>query len=238
MIEPENFRLRLRERYAELSETNPRYSLRAFAKRTGLCASVLSRVINGKRSLPLETMLRVSQSLNLDLLPSSADKRKAEVIEAEAFKVIADWYHFPIIELIRTRGFKSDEHWIAKRLDLPLAIVQAALDRLEKLKLIERDHGQIRAVDRYVKTSDDVKSSAIRAHHRQMLKKADAALDENVDEREFQAINFSFERDDMPEAKKMIRDFCTRFNCRFSKEGGEDIYQLNLQLFKLTKGEP
>jgi transcriptional regulator with XRE-family HTH domain len=228
------FRHKLRSKLGELTEKNPRFSLRAFAIKTGLSPSVLSRVLNGKRNLSLKTMARLSRVLELEFNPS-VDEVPSQTLGLETFKVLADWYHFPIIELMRSEDFEGDAAWIAKRLGLPLAIVQAALDRLERLDLVERVSGKLKpTTDQFLKTTDDIASDAIRCHHRQMLAKADAALDEDLDSREFQGINISFNFAELPEAKKMIRDFVKKFNRRFASRKGRDVYQLNLQFFNLT----
>lgn len=237
ILSQDEFRKKLRQRFAEMVEKNSSYSLRALAMKTGLSASILSRVINGKRNLSLETMLKVSQILDLDL-ETDAHQRKTDILGLESFKVIADWYHFPILELIKTRGFQSDEKWIARRLKLPLAIVQAALDRLQRLGLIERVDGQIKSGNGvFLKTTDDQSSVAIRKHHKQMMEKAVEALDDNLGEREYRGLNFAFEPSDLPEAKKMIREFYKKFGQKFGKNLGKEVYQLNLQFFKLTKEE-
>ena len=206
----------------------------------GISASHLSRVMNGKKSLSLEMIVRIAQELEIDLSlekmpgPMAGTSR---TVDLEVFKVIADWYHFPILELTNTKGFKSDEKWIAKRLGMPLSILKAALDRLESLELIERVDGKIRATGGdFLETTNDIPSGAIRKHHEQMLAKAAEALNADSPElREFQAMNLGFNPEDLGAAKEMIREFYKRFNKKFSRASGKEIYQMNLQFFKLTQ---
>lgn len=235
---PETYRRLLHQRWAEMVEKNPRFSLRAFAKRLGVSPSHLSRVLNGKKSLSLETAVQISRELGIDLTGEFSDQAlPTKTLNFEVFKVISDWYHFPLLELIRTKGFKSDARWIAKRMELPLPIVTAALDRLESLELIERKDGEIKLTNQnFLETLDDIPSAATRNHHEQMLSKAVESLNsEPVSKREFQSLNFNFDPEEMEEAKKAIRDFCKRFNKKYGKTSGKEVYQLNLQFFGLTR---
>jgi uncharacterized protein (TIGR02147 family) len=238
MHSPENYRRLLRQRLGELTEKNPSFSLRAFAKRIGISASHLSRVMNGKKALSLETAVQISRELGLDLTEDlgAEGSSATKPLNLDVFKVIADWYHFPLLELIKTKGFRSNEQWIAKRLGLSLALAQAALDRLESLELIERANGEIKATgENFLTTSNDIPSGAIRKHHEQMLEKGAEALNDDPKSREFQGLNLNFNPEDLPEAKEAIREFYKKFNKKFSRDSGKEVYQLNLQFFKLTR---
>lgn len=51
-------------------------------------------------------------------------------LSMDQFAIIADWYHFAILNLINTPGFKSDISWIAKRLGLFLYAVDGPVPDL------------------------------------------------------------------------------------------------------------
>ncbi len=248
----------IQTKLAQILEQNPHFSLRAFAKKLNVSPSHLSRVLRGQKSFSYQSSLRLIRELDLseaqgkvilaafdktkaqkteNLSIIDQDERKQKILDFEIFRLIADWYHFPILELIRTKEFKSNENWIAKRLGLPVPIVSLALNRLELLELITRKDGKIKLTNgEILKTADDIQNIAIKKHHTQMLEKATAAIEEQaVTAREFQALNLNFNPEELSEAKKMIRAFCKSFNKKFSKKQGKEVYQLNLQLFSLTK---
>ena len=237
-------------RFSEISQRNPKFSLRAFAKKLKMSPSHLSRVLRGQKKVSYQLGLRLVQELDLSFDQSNAilndlkildhknvEERSVQVLDFEIFRLISNWYHFPLLELIKTKDFNPDQDWIAKRLNIPVPVVAQALERLEKLHLIRRTKRQILLTQgEMYKTSDDIQNRAIKKHHAQMLEKAITALEEQeVKEREYQSLNLNFNKKDLVEAKNEIRKFVKKFNKKFAKTQGEDVYQLNIQLFSLTK---
>jgi len=237
----------------ELCERNPGYSLRALAKKLNLSPSHLSRVLRQQKHLSYQTSLRIARELNIpqhetqEILDSATERKKTgrsnpvqsrdpKLLEYDTFKVISEWYYFPLLELVRTKGFKSQPAWIAKRLGISVPLVTAALRRLEGLGFIQMTNGQITLSENsFLKTSDDLKAIAIRRHHEQMLGKSLEALEnQDVLRREFQGLNLNFDLSQISEAKSVLREFTKRFNKKFGKASGEEVYQLNLQFFSLT----
>jgi uncharacterized protein (TIGR02147 family) len=247
----------LQKRLGELMEKNPQFSLRALAKRLKVSPSHLSRVMRGQKNFSHQSTLRLAHELDLDReqterilkelsaartqrkespLLAERDERTHRVMAFETFRLVAEWYHFPLLELIRTKGFRHEEAWIAKRLGLAPSVVATALDRLEKLGFIKRAAGKIHLREaEMLKTPDDIRDIAIRKHHTQMLAKAAEALEVDPLMREFQALNLGVDPSEMNEAKKAIREFVKSFNKKFSKDRGHEVYQLNVQFFSLTK---
>jgi uncharacterized protein (TIGR02147 family) len=257
------YRTFIRDVFAERTKANPSLSLRGLARLCGVSPGHLSRVINGEKQLSLDSAMKISSALSLSdtetnyfrdlvLLETTRSERvKTEVLqrlgkngnryrpaslELEQFKIISDWHHFAILNLMNTVGFKSDDRWIAKRLALSLMEVKVALERLESLGFIEKT-GKAYALCEVPNftTSDDISSAALRNFHTQMLTKAAESLKQDVSDREFNGLTVSFDPAEMPRAKKLIRDFVTRMNVELEKKPGKEVYQLNLQFFKLTK---
>lgn len=153
----------LKEELASRCRQNPRYSLRAFARDLKLAPSRLSEVLSGKQGLSRPAAERIAKALGYapgdierfcDLVESlharskknrdSARLRLKKVggdsteiqLQADTVKLIADWYHFAILELTNIDGFRSESKWIAKRLGISEFEAQLALDRLQRLNLI------------------------------------------------------------------------------------------------------
>jgi uncharacterized protein (TIGR02147 family) len=245
---------------------NRNYSLRAFAQAVGISPSHLSRVLNGLKELSPESASRIAAELDLSgsetehfldlvslrtagahtkklLLDRIQNRESAgakKTLEMEAFRVIADWYHLALFELTKAKKFKSDPLWMAGKLGISVTEVKAALVRLEALEMIRvREDGRVEPLEGFdVQTSDDVASIAIKKHHEQMLQKtAEAVRAQSVLERELQGVNFAFDPRKTKEAKKMIREFAERFEEKFKPGGGEDVYHLGVQFFRLTRKE-
>lgn len=241
----------LRAALAERCLRNPAYSLRAFARHVGLSPSHLSRVLNGRKSLSREAALKIALELDLSeeqitqfvrLLDNpknklNEDQKDRQLLNLETFHILADWYHLPLYELIRAKGFRSDIRWISQKLKISPNAVKASLDKLEAVGLIKKIGNKITIIpEAEIETTDDLSSEAIKKHHNKMSEKAiEAIKEQTVDEREFQGLHFAFSQKHIKKAKMKIREFVKQFEAEFQPASGTDIYQLNVQFFRLTK---
>ncbi len=259
-----SYRKYLLDALAERRANNAGYSLRAFARRLGYSPSHLSRVLKGTKNISPAAARRIATRLKmarsemehfLDLagwetsegrvkellerrLGKSAPALRRRKLRAEAFRLIADWYHLPLLELAGTTEFKSDPHWIAGRLGISVARAKAAVELLVSLKLLTRAaDGRLSQGDpAAVETTDDVPDAAIRAHHEQMSRLAALAVHgQPVSEREFQSLQFPMDERQIPRLKELVRDFAQRLENEFRSRDASEVYQVNLQFFRLTR---
>lgn len=264
-MENEDYRKYLESILLRRRAINPRYSLRAFARDLGVNAPRLSEVLRGKKGLSLQAAMAVAQKLKLDKteartfcdlvqctdarspvarklakerLKSRAAQAKYEPLASDEFDVIADWYHFAILELTQVPGFRSDVKWIAKSLTISFNEAQAAIARLLRLKLLEQNsRGQL-VKTRAVTTSCNRRSEAIRTHSKQILQKAICAIDEvPTEERDISTIMMPVNKKKWAEACEKIRVF-RRELCAFLEEGAEnEVHCLAIQLFPVSRFE-
>lgn len=253
----------LEHQYAQRCRHNPDYSQRAFARELGLSASQLSEVMKGVHGLSPARARAIAERLRMDetaterfvdlveakhardprrrqqaqeRLEARRDHESFDMLPSDAFQMIAEWYHLALLELLKTRHFRSDAGWIAKALRIPVETAVGAVSRLRRLGLVRTDGGRIRAMKAKVSTTFDVPSQAIRTFHSQVLDKAkDALPHQSVDEREFGALLVPVGKHQIPEAKRLIREF----QDRFSEELGADlvkdeVYALSVQFFRLS----
>lgn len=259
-----NYRKYLQDALAQRCAKNPNYSMRAFAKQVGISPSHLSRVMNGKKDISPIAALRIANHLKLkpadmenflDLvgwetseghtkeliagrLEARSKELKRKTLRLEAFRLIADWYHLPLLELAGARGFKSDSRWIAAKLGISVAEAKSAVNLLVSLKLLAQDEkGKLTRVDgASVETPDDITSVAVRKHHEQMsLKAASAVHEQDTHEREFQSLQFPFDEKKIKRLKEMVREFSQKIEKEFKSSQATEIYQMNLQFFRLTR---
>lgn len=258
-----DYRTYLNEVLAERCSKNPELSLRSFAAKLGLSASFLSRVLSGQRKLSLATGLQISKKLKLsesaanyfaslieiEHLPNDQERieyfknlskrygRTSEIIPIEQFKLISQWYHFAILSLSKTTDFNDDPMWMASRLGISPHQARSALERLVKMGFLSKTNGTYLALNNAnIKTSEDFSELAIRENHKEQMKNAARALDEvNVDLREFINLAVNIDAKDVKKAKSILREFINRFNFEFDRNSSEDVFQLNLQFFPLTK---
>lgn len=157
----------------------------------------------------------------------------------QQFSYISDWYHTAIKQLVSTPGFVEDAEWISKKLRnkvSPAKVRQAIENLLDVGILLRDDAGCLKSSGKGLETpNDEVISSALRNHHRQMLERAKESIDEQtLDQRYLNGLTLKIERSRIPEAKEFITRFMHEFGKEFSSKGTSDIYQLNLQLFEHT----
>lgn len=242
---------------------NSHYSLRAFARDLGLTPQMLSAVLNGKKDLSVDSAVDVAGRLGLDpnktqdlldavvfagcktaqakqVIQQRIDERHQtsngfKPLTGEIFKAISGWYHFALLELTSTQGFKSDPRWIASRLGISVFEVKEAITRLISLELLEEDSGTLKTTEFNVSALSDVPAAALREHARQILGKGIRALDEqDQKERDITSMTMAIDPALLPEAKKMILQFRRRL-CKFLESGNRsEVYVFSPSLFRLS----
>ena len=235
-------------------------SLRALARSGGLSPSHLSRILSGSKGLSVSGASKLARGLKLSALqtrrllqlvaaahlPAAFDnenigprKPPAKLMSESEFRVLSEWHHMAILSLSQVRGFRAEPQYIADRLGISVPTAQLALDRLRRLGFIKGE-GLAITVTANVSTDDDESSAAVRNNHRENIRRALTALsNQRVEEREFQNLSVALRKHHFPGLKQAIRDFVDHIDRKFDAPVGEadEVYQLNIQLFKSTKGE-
>jgi uncharacterized protein (TIGR02147 family) len=242
-------------------KSNPNYSIRAFARDLQLSAGFLSDVLKEKRTLSSDRAAEIGKKLkynkielshfvNISRYSNAKNSSHKKLIQdhlksskkmmisvrkmkADQFAVIADWYHFAILELVEIEGFESSPDWIAKRLKISVSEVEMALDRLAKLKMISiNDKGFIRKLENNEVMS--FPSAAIRKFHTQQLNKAKEALERlQYESRIMQGITMAVDPKKIPQAQELITEFRNKMYQLFENGDKKNVYHLAIQLFPL-----
>lgn len=245
-----DFRLFLQNEFVRRCRNNPRYSLRAFARTLQVDDSTLSKILNGKRVLGKQATRRLALKLNLGaeavaeftspggLAQSNSDANYQQLV-LDSFQLIADWYHYAILELIRVDGFVPENKWVARALGLSVGEVQAAKERLVRLGLME-----ITAEGRWIDPSNelttnmgpDIHASAHRLLQKQILEKAIYALETvPLDRRSQSAMTMAIDIERLPEAVEKIKKF-RRGLAKFLSRGKKrtEVYNLSVSLYPVS----
>ena len=116
--------------------------------------------------------------------------------------------------------------------------IKDSLHLLEELKLISiNSDGSASTKKEDVTSGDEVKSLAVIRFHHKFMDLAKNSIAETTEAfREIDSLTFCISRADVGEYKKEIRSFLRKIN-KLSKQKGkhDEVYQLNLQFFPLTK---
>jgi uncharacterized protein (TIGR02147 family) len=266
-----DYRRVLKEELNMRCEQNPRYSLRAFARDLELSPSRLSEILNRKQGLSRKAAKKVAERLGYredealhfcDLVSirharsvrekedahlrltkrqTYANKDERFQLQLDAFKIISDWYHLGILELMKMKSFRSDVKWIARRLGIPVIQVELAIDRLARVGLLSREDGELKATQADGWIPGGVPSESIRKFHRQVLQKATEAITtQPVSERVLGTHFLTLDKADLPAAAKEIERFQHEFCRKFRTDPNEKdtVYCISMQLFKIAEDGP
>lgn len=256
----------LKSELEERCQKNPSYSLRSFALQLGVNPGGLSRIINGKTPLSLKMAKKIGGKLNFEpekkirfensvyhhqkgrtLKKVSRElkhfsEKKGEKIETgldiEAFKAIAHWYHYAILELTYSDDFQDNPRYISRALGISEIKAKLALERLFTLGLLIRRDGKVYKSSTYLTTRNkELTTVAHRTHQREIREKSLESLERDaIDTRSMTSVTMNIDPDLINEAKERILEF-NRNLCEFlESKSRRKIYALEVSLFPLEKG--
>lgn len=237
-----------------------------FAGLAGLKSpAALSMVMNGKRNLSLQAAERLAGSLGLagrrkiyfvtmvrlslsrsepermtireDLL-TLRGTREERSLNLQEYRFLSRWYYAAIYAMADSPNFRGEAAWIASKLrpSVSLTEVKEALGDLQNLGLLKRAEGRLLPSHPIVRTSESIRSVAVRRYHENMIQLAKEALALPLDEREINGLTLSFSREQVPALLARLKKFRTEINEEFGGGGkAEQVFQVNIQFFPLSR---
>ena len=115
----------LKKEFLIRTEKNPNYSLRAFAKALEINVGTLSALMSGRRPLTAKTAKKLCDQLDyspvqreniLKRIPHGHQTANVKLLtlkeerlelEEQCFRIISDWYHYAILQIIRTDHYRE-----------------------------------------------------------------------------------------------------------------------------------
>jgi uncharacterized protein (TIGR02147 family) len=146
-----------------------------------------------------------------------------------------------IREMVGLADFRFDPQWIASRLsgEVTVAEVARALKTLFSLGLIRSEGSNVVQSEPTVETEDVTDVSAlIPQFHRTMMNKAQEAQDlVAASLREITGMTITLGDDDLDQLKQEVMEFRRSVFKKYGqvKPSHNRVYQINLQMFPLTK---
>lgn len=247
-----NFREFLNEELARRCQSNPRYSLRAFARSLQLQSSYLSKILRGERRATPKLVRRVSPHLKFTpeltefyeiqskRKPSNyiAPQTKFQLLTADMFAAVSNWYHFAIMELTLLEGFRDDARWIASQLNIPIELVGPAMDRLKRLNLIEEVDGTVRCTGNFSNAVDPrVITRAQQIMQKELLSLAISAMDRFApEERDQSSLTMAAPAALLPEIKSRIKAFRRELGSFVEKSDikADRVYHFTVSLYPVS----
>lgn len=235
----------LRQHWVEARQRHPQYSLRAFAKRLQVSPSTLSELLRGIRPVTRKQAEKLARLLALS--PSQKEELFGEAqgslpplayqgLAQDQFELVSDWVHFAVLSLTETKDFVASPEWIAERLGISLTRADRAWERLRRLGLLVRRRGKWESAAPRYESPDEIRLPALQNAHAQHFELARKSLQElELEVRDFTGITMAIDPSKLKQAKKKIREFRDEISKFLESGEKQEVYQLAVQLFPLSK---
>lgn len=166
-------------------------------------------------------------------------------LKKDQYHYLTNWFYTAIRELVTLKDFIEDGEWIAKKLGHRVSPRQAlkAIAELLKLNLLARNpQGKLVQTSHYVSTGSEVQNVAAFLYHDQMIniaKESLASLSEK--KRNVSALSFTLREKDyemvVTEINAFRKHMITLLTTRDKLDEDDDLFQLNVHLFPLTRSD-
>jgi len=181
----------------------------------------------------------VERNAAYERLTGFRDYRRAHKLDLAHAAYHSTWYLPAIREMAHRPDFQASPVWIAKRLLPPVSVADAerALATLLDLKLLAKDtDGRAKPTETVVTTGPETTGLHIGNYHRTMLERAAASIDlVAAPLRDISSLTFCVGDDGLRRIKARIQRFRQELVMIATQEQeGEQVVQLNMQLFPLT----
>ena len=204
--------------------------------------------ITGKNRQYLITLIEYNNSKNsvvrdkcFQALLRLKNKTLVLDIEKDRLGYFSEWYHPVIKEMVSMDGFQPDPEWIAKTIvpNIRPEQVKNSLALLERLGLIcfDPDKNNYKPEVKNVVTPHDVEGMAMVGYHQKVIEIAKEAITNIAgDKRDISSLTIRFSEENVNHIKRIIEKFhndILEIENKF--EQGNQIYQVNIQLFPFSK---
>ena len=162
------------------------------------------------------------------------------VLDNDLYEYLASWWNVVLREELNIISFHEEYHDLASRLHPAISPlqVQRSIRLLQKLGLITTDStGMLRPTHDFVTTSGINQIKAVRSYQKSALKLAIGAIDTIPNEhRDISTLTVSASRQCFEIIRERVNDLRREIIELVRKDKDlEEVYQINFQLFPLTK---
>lgn len=155
------------------------------------------------------------------------------------FDYYSDWYNIPIREYFTLVDRSQTIDSISETLipGVAKSEVQSAIEKLKSLNLLSERNGKLELELESLTTGHEFSNYGVVNYHKKMLQLAAESLDRfNASEREVSSVTIGLSDETFAKIKTMIEDFRSQLMALAeSDRSKERLYQINFQLFPLTK---
>lgn len=247
-----NFVTTLKQELDKRCRNNSGYSLRAFSRDLEIDPSKLSKILAGKINPRERTQEKLLLSIGLtpkkiakiiDNKDISPARKKFEKLQAEQFEVIAEWYHFAILELTRLSFFKPSARWISSQLEVPLVQIEHGIKRLLDLGYLQITDDNV-WIDQLGDITTNLEphqtSEALRLHQIYLMEKSRKTIKKaNIEKRSHTSTMVAIDERDLDIVKEKIQNFRQEITEYLERKeiDPNHLYQLQIGFFPLIRKE-
>lgn len=245
-------RAHLTNAFIKISDKNPRYSLRAFAKKLNVSNSALSEIMRAKRKISKGKAIEFAKLLNLsqkeidnltiafssvnriEILKNTENPINEVLIEDGHFHIMADWRYFSVLGLVRgSRGNMSTVE-MARLLGLKSKEVSLLVEEMISVDIIQKRGNQLYVENFILRTSENFPKNLLDKRRIQSLEGAKFAIEENLSSELgfFSTIGVNLEK--IEAAGELIEDFMKRLCIFLRDKDSTDIFEVSFNLFPRT----
>jgi transcriptional regulator with XRE-family HTH domain len=247
-----NFIEQVKKSFEEKCRKNGQFSLRSFARSLGVSPASVSGILNGKRNPSLKMIEKMGFALGLKSLEIlrhqknclglelAKSNQKFNTLSQDTFFLITDWYHLTILELMKLDDFNPDPKWISKRLDVNVNQIKIAIERLQRVGILEvKNNGKW--IDKTAGFTTHYKkektTEARKQYQLQLLEKSrESLLQDDYSIRDHSGITMAINPADIGIAKDEIVEFRKKLSSILEEPKiCKEVYQLQISFFPLTK---
>ena len=161
------------------------------------------------------------------------------ILDDSGFQVISNWYSLAVREVVRMGISFKNLKLVTKFFNFGVSVneLSTCLKSLKGAGLLkENQDGEFLVTSDRLHTQNDYSNEAVKKYHEKTLGIAQKAIREiPIEMREFQGTTLNIDQKNFLAAQEMLRDFREKFVKTFEETSGDQIYQLQLQFFPLTK---
>ena len=234
----------LKKEFIGRCQRNEKYSLRSYARNLNIDHSLLAKILKNQKNLSKKMAFLVGQKLGLsstliqEMMEVNQDINQSHQISEDVFIMMSDWYHFAILELVKTDKFKYSPKSIAKTFGVTLFEIEQAFCRLQRLGflIVNKDHSVTLMKPNNNWFNHKETNEARKIMQKQFLKKALESIDGvEFSKRANYSLTISLNNKDLSRFKKHILKFVDEVDREAEKiNQKKEIYQLCVALFPLT----
>ncbi len=165
--------------------------------------------------------------------------RSHERMTADAFHLVADWYHFAILNLVKLDEHKLEsDNWIAETLQITRQQAQDAKNRLLRLGYLKFSEGVWSRIEKPLLADFGCSDYALKQSHAQSISQAKEALfNVNLKLRNISSVTFPADPKNVQIVAEEIENFLVRVSERMGCGRKSAVYNLNVQLVPVSKIE-